>query len=390
MLHRLRYDPVLPKLSIAREGSTDLFVPEESLNYREPKTYPAFFNPAARINRDVSVAIARAARPATFLDALAGIGARGVRIANEASKSVEVTMVEFSATSVEIAKRNAKRNRVARRCHVIHEESNEYLHSRFGRLERFESVDVDPFGSPAPYVHGALAATADDAIVSLTATDTAALCGAFPTVAYRRYGAYVVKSEFVHEAAIRTLLGYCARTGGALDTGIEPVAAHSTLHYLRVYFRVHRGAARSDRCLDDVGFVASCAACHENTVTAKSYNPSCPKCGGKVRPIGPLWIGRLVDEKLAEQAAKDCVAREWKGGGAALSALAGVNLLPPYGYSMESITSRERISSVKFQDMLDLLRKSGHAAIRQPFGGFGLKTDATYDEVAQAARDAAR
>ncbi|MDA4118348.1 MAG: methyltransferase [Thaumarchaeota archaeon] len=375
---------MLPKLSLAREGSTDLLVPAESLRAKEPKTYPAFFNPAARINRDVSVGMAKVTRPSTFLDALAGIGARGVRIANEVSKSVEVTMVEFNTTSVEVAKRNAKKNRVAGRCHVIHEESNEYLHSRFGRLERFDHVDVDPFGSPASYVQGALAAAADDAIVSLTATDTAALCGAFPAVAYRRYGANVFRSEFAHETAVRVLLGFCARTGGALDTGIQPVAAHSTLHYLRVYFRVLRGAARSDQCLKDIGYVATCPACHENSVTTKSYSQSCPKCGGSVRPMGPLWIGELVDERLVEEAAKYCVELGWDGAGAALGVLAGVNRLPPYAYSMESITSREKISSVKFQDVLDSLGRSGRIAMRQPFGALGLKTDATYAEVVNA------
>ncbi len=380
---------MFPRLSLVREGSTDLLVPAESLRSKEPKTYPAFFNPAARTNRDISVAIARTTRPATFLDALAGTGARGVRIAKESSRTVRVTMVEFNATSLEIAKRNARRNRVASRCHFVHEESNEYLHSRFGRLERFEHVDVDPFGSPAPYVHGALAAAADGGIVSLTATDTAALCGTFPAVAFRRYGASVVKSEFVHEVAIRVLLGFCARMGGTLDTAIEPVAAHNTLHYLRVYFRVMRGAARSDRCLEEVGYVASCPACHENSTSPRG-DSSCPRCGGRVMPIGPLWIGKLVDAKVVGEAARDCVASEWEEAAAELEALVGVDDSPPYSYSMEAITSRVRISSVRFQDVVDSLKASGHAAMRQPFDSLALKTDATYAEVVAAVRGRAR
>ena len=285
------------KLALAREGSTDLFVPEESLRAKEPKTFPAFFNPAARVNRDVSVAIARATRPRTFLDALAGVGARGVRIANECSRRTEVTLVEFNETSLRVARKNAKKNRVESRCELVHEEANAYLHSRFGRLERFGAVDVDPFGTPAPYVQGALAAADDGAMVSMTATDTATLCGVFPTVAVRRYGAKVVKSEFPHEAAIRVLFGFCARVGGIVDTGVAPVAAHATLHYLRVYFRVLRGAEKSDRCLREVGYVASCTACHENSVVAE-FTAVCARCGGKARCVGPQWIGRLVDEEV--------------------------------------------------------------------------------------------
>src|SRR5271169_4726589 len=118
--------PVLPKLALTREGSTELFVPAESLRAKDPKTFPAFFNPAARVNRDVSVAVARATRPGTFLDALAGTGARGVRIANEVSENVEVTLVEFNETSLAIARKNAKMNGVASRCAMVHEESNAY------------------------------------------------------------------------------------------------------------------------------------------------------------------------------------------------------------------------------------------------------------------------
>ncbi len=376
---------MLPKLALSREGSTDLYVPAESLKAKEPKTFPAFFNPAARVNRDVSVAIARATGPSSFLDALAGVGARGVRVANEASKTVEVTLVEFNATSLAIAKKNARKSRVGARCEFVHEESNAYLHSRFGRLERFDAVDVDPFGTPAPYVQGALTAADDGAIVSMTATDTATLCGVYPTAALRRYGAQIVKSEFAHEAAIRVLLGFCARIGGIVDTAIQPLAAHSTLHYLRVYFRVARGAAMSDRCLKELGYVAACGTCHEASMTA-SYSTVCPRCGGKAKSIGPQWVGKLVDERLAMEAAKDCAALGWRGAAEALNALEGVDGFPPFGYSMEGITSREKISSVKFQTVVDALKASGRSAIRQPFGSQGLKTTASYEEVVAAVK----
>jgi tRNA (guanine26-N2/guanine27-N2)-dimethyltransferase len=380
---------VLPRLAVTREGSTDLYVPAESLGAKEPKTYPAFFNPAARVNRDVSVAVARATGPATFLDALAGTGARGVRVANEASESVAVTLVEFNEASAAIARKNAKRNHVEERCRVVREESNAYLHSRFGRLERFDAVDVDPFGTPAPYVQGALSATSDGGIVSITATDAATLCGVYPSVAYRRYGAHVPKSEFAHEAAVRVLTGFCARVGGVVDAGIEPVAAHTTLHYLRVYLRVVRGAAKSDRCLKEVGYVLTCGACHENSVSAGCAS-SCPRCGSKAKPIGPMWTGGLVDGEVIGKAAKHCSRLGWRGAVGALEALEGCDGFPPFGYSMEEITSREKLSSVRFQKILDSLRASGRAAMRQPFGSSGLKTTASYQEVLAAVRESAR
>lgn len=377
-----------PKLALIREGATYLYVPAESVRSKAPRTFPAFFNPAGRVNRDISVAIAKATQPASFLDALAGTGARGVRVANEASPSVEVTLVEFNRTSIGIARRSARRNRVYSRCHTVREESNAFLHSRFGRLERFEAVDIDPFGTPAPYVQGALTAAGDGAIVSVTATDTATLCGVHPAVAHRRYGARVTRSDFPHEAAVRVLLGFCARTGGSIDVAVTPVAAHSTLHYVRVYFRVERGAANSERCLGEIGYVVVCGECHEKAV-AEEETRRCPRCGGTAACIGPLWTGGLVDEGLVAEAARICAAWDWRGAAEALASLEGCDTFPPFGYSLEAVTSRERTSSVSYESVKRNLESSGRAVMKQPFGS-GLKTDASHAEIVDAVRRARR
>jgi tRNA (guanine26-N2/guanine27-N2)-dimethyltransferase len=395
---------VLPKFALTHEGRTALFVPGERLYARESKmTSPAFFNPAARVNRDVSIAIARATGPRTFLDALAGVGARGIRVANESSGTERVTLVEFNSVSIDLSRQSARENGVESRCDFVHSEANAFLHSRFGRLERFDAVDIDPFGTPAPYVQGALAAADEGAIVSMTATDTATLCGVFPSVAARRYGARTIKGEFAHEAAIRMLLGFCARIAGIVDTAIYPLAAHSTLHYLRVYFRVARGAAKSDRCLENLGCLLCCDACHEVTVvssaavaasvaatatTAASFF-SCPACGGRAgRLSGPEWIGPLVDDTLLERASADCQSMGWRGAAQALEAAIGSNSFPPFGFSIEAIASREKVSSVKTQAVLDSLTATGHSAMRHPFEASGLKTSASYEELRAAVMNA--
>jgi tRNA G26 N,N-dimethylase Trm1 len=109
----------------------------------------------------------------------------------------------------------------------------------------------------------------------------------------------------------------------------------------------------------------------------------------KAKCIGPQWIGRLVDEELVAEAAKDCSKLEWKGAAEALAGLEGTDEFPPFGFSMEAITSREKVSSVSFQRVVDALRASGRGAMRQPFGSSGLKTDAPYREVVAAVRESA-
>src|SRR5713226_10196475 len=92
------------------EGRTPLFVPSASLTRREPPTTPFFFNPAASVNRDISLAITEAVGGRTFCDSLAGVGARGVRVANELSRRMDVTMVDFNPSALRVAERSARAN----------------------------------------------------------------------------------------------------------------------------------------------------------------------------------------------------------------------------------------------------------------------------------------
>ena len=81
------------------EGKTKFLVPFGAINEIVPPKDPAFFNPKAKLNRDFSI-IAYSAflknweGPKIFLEGLCGIGARGLRVANELS-SIENVIVDF-------------------------------------------------------------------------------------------------------------------------------------------------------------------------------------------------------------------------------------------------------------------------------------------------------
>jgi len=243
------------------EGKTRLIVPSASLEQDPPPTAPVFFNPAASINRDVSVSIVAATEGRSFCDSMAGVGARGVRVAREVGRIESLALVDFNSDALKLAKRSASLNRIARKCEFSASETSAYLHSRYGREKRFDYVDVDPFGTPIRQLQAAISATADGGVLSMTATDTAVLCGVYPKVSRRRYGSASLNNSFNHETGIRILLGAIAREGASLDVGIEPVAAHSTRHYLRVFARVLAGAERADRALGNIGFVIWCPFC---------------------------------------------------------------------------------------------------------------------------------
>ncbi len=371
------------------EGSTELCVPAESLRSRAPPTFPVFFNPAARLNRDISVAVVAATMPGGFLDVLAGVGARGVRVAKEAGAKTTVTMVDFNRMAIPYASKNAKRNGVADRCEVIHEEANQYLYSRFQRGEKFDAVDVDPFGTPAPYLQAALVASADGATLSFTATDAAVLCGVYPSVALRRYGSQTPRSEFVHETAVRVLVAFAVAMGGVNDIGVTPLLAHSTLHYLRVYLTITRGGKAADDSRRLLGYVTQCRTCHSRLSGAAPLS-NCPKCESRVRSAGPLWTGNLCNAEVVTEAAGFCATRGWSDSAETLRSLIGIDDFPPFSYSLERVASRLKVSSSPVERVMERLKTAGFRCMKQPFERLSVKTDAGYGDVENAVRQASR
>jgi len=370
-----------------KEGKTVLLVPRESLS-PVPPTVPVFYNPAASINRSVSVAIVEATEGLTFCDALAGIGARGLRVAAEVRRSQSVTMVDINRDSIRLARRNASLNGVRARCEFVPSEANSYLHSRYGKDEKVGYVDVDPFGTPVPYLQAALRATKNGGIASFTATDTAVLCGVHVRVAERRYGGTPVNNHFHHETGVRLLLNTVRREAASLDLGVRPVAAHSTRHYIRVFVRVEVGPSRAEEARGSEGYVLWCKRCGR-LAEGSAPRDSCEECGGRLKTAGPLWLGDLTETKTLRDAVAASGRLELPEAAKVLSSLLGVNEFPPWSFSIEGICSALHIASVSDSTVAELLRSQGYRTLRQPLEKTGLKTDAQYPAVVEAVREAA-
>ena len=98
------------------EGKTKLLVPKNSLTDKVPPMEPAFFNPRAKITRDFSlivysVFLQEFPGPKIFLEGLAGIGARGLRVANELSID-NLVINDLNPTALDIARYCAKLNEI--------------------------------------------------------------------------------------------------------------------------------------------------------------------------------------------------------------------------------------------------------------------------------------
>ncbi|MFW9800782.1 MAG: hypothetical protein ACFFD9_10120, partial [Candidatus Thorarchaeota archaeon] len=251
------------------EGKTSFLsadVEHYSANQKQPTTdLPVFYNPRMRLNRDLSVLFLRAYLETNSIDLLCepltGSGIRTLRYLNECPGSFKALMFDINPVAVEMAERNIKRLNLESRAKVKRGDAKVLLLTE-SRTQRFDFVDVDPFGSPAPYLNAAIQSLKPRAgMLALTATDMPALCGVHPNVALRKYGGLSMRAPFVHELAVRLLIGAAYSAGGANDSSILPLAVLSTDHYVRVWLKVEGSKSEGNIQADKMGMIRYCKTC---------------------------------------------------------------------------------------------------------------------------------
>ncbi|MGH9974767.1 MAG: hypothetical protein ACRD8Z_02880 [Nitrososphaeraceae archaeon] len=301
------------------EGRTTLFVPKESVRSKVPPRAPAFFNPAARLSRDISILIYTSfirqnsnqfkKVPVTLADAFSGVGARSIRVAKESPLIDKVILNDLNPVAIKAAKKSAEINHVRDKCSYSQKDVHAFLNERnSNKKERYVIADLDPFGSPSPYIDSLLRAVVDCGLISVTATDTAVLYGKYPKVCFRKYFSRPINCTYSNETAIRILISFIGLLAGRMDLSIEPVFAHSHRHYSRVYVRVHVSSNEANKLVDNLGYITHCFNCGDRREYPHTFQLplSCSICGSnsmnkngkKLVVAGPLWVKPVFSKRL--------------------------------------------------------------------------------------------
>ncbi|MGQ9468604.1 MAG: tRNA (guanine(10)-N(2))-dimethyltransferase [Nitrososphaerales archaeon] len=360
------------------EGKTTLLVPKVSIESAIPPKMPAFYNPQAKLSRDLSIFIYKAmARRLSghirMADPLSGIGARGVRVAVEAPEVDKVFMNDLNSIAIDYAKASAKMNDVYDRCSFSVMDACHFLIEHSSPKDRFEIVDIDPFGSPAPYLDCAVRAVRDKGMISITATDTAVLCGIYPKVSARKYFGYSLNTEYCHEIGIRLLIGALAHSAMRLDIGINPLFSHSTRHYIRIYANISSGASYADETRDSLGYILHCFNCFNRKISSE-IEKNCDGCGGNFRFAGPLWIKEIHSNNFLSyllnniDLTKECEKM-------IRNSLNEADMPPTY-YVPDKIADKLQLNVPRLSDIIDSIKYKGYRAIRSAINAKGIKTDA--------------
>jgi tRNA (guanine26-N2/guanine27-N2)-dimethyltransferase len=315
------------------------------------------------VNRDLAaIVLSKWPRPLrSVLDGLAATGAWGIRMKLEARLD-RIVFNDRSVLAADLIRENLRANRI----------SGDVRTGDFGRVlksERYDFVDIDPFGPPTPFLGPLLERASAGSGVGITATDTAVLEGTYPEACGRRYDARPMRCPQGPEVGLRILLGYCQRSAMENGLSIRPLLSFSAEHFLRVL-----AVLEGDK---EAPFLAS--------VTRRRGGEFVRAHRGDAEAIGPLWIGPLHDPAFIRR----LTPNRWTTPQAArlLSTLQGEADLPPFFVTTDELAAVEHGSPPKLAAFIDALRDRGHRATRTHFHPRGVRTDAPFDEVQSVFRE---
>ncbi|UCH57352.1 MAG: tRNA (guanine(10)-N(2))-dimethyltransferase [Candidatus Bathyarchaeota archaeon] len=381
---------------LVQERSASFYVPEitrlEGESLERTRSHAAvFYNPRMKLNRDSAVLALNAlgkilSRPIRACEPMCGTGIRGIRLALEVGDVDRVVLGDLNPSAVKLAEENARMNGVSAKVSVRLIEANLLLSLHAKPLNRFDYVDIDPYGTPSPYIDSAVRACKKDGMVALTATDMAPLCGVNQKACVRKYGGRPLRTEYCHEQALRLVAGAFVTRSAIHEVATRPVFSYASDHYVRVYFMLTSGKKRVDSGLGQMGYILHCFGCSNRKVVSTRIHSDevCDHCGSMMRAAGPLWIGELAEASFCDEML-DVSERSAISSNRRLIQIIGMVGdeigLPPGFYNIDKVSSKLRIPSVPITQVLGTLREAGFRAVGTHIDGRGLKTNAAIQDI---------
>ncbi len=187
-----------------------------------------FYNEKMKKLRDISVQFVKVLdmKHASLLDATAASGIRGIRYKKEANVE-SITLLDKNKMAFNTMKNNVERNGIEGEIYV-----DSIWHFANSIHKKYDIIDLDPFGSPAPFIYDLMKIVHDKSILMVTATDMPVLCGVDKHACMRTYLAKPMHNYLCKESGARILLGFIARIASLFNFGIRPLLVISDMYYL--------------------------------------------------------------------------------------------------------------------------------------------------------------
>jgi tRNA (guanine26-N2/guanine27-N2)-dimethyltransferase len=288
--------------------------------------------------------------------------------------------------------------------------------------EAYDVIDVDPYGSCAPFIDAAVQCVADGGLMCITSTDMPVLGGNHPETCFARYGGSTLKTAgYIHEMALRVILHSIATAAAKYGREIRPLLSCSIDFYVRVFVQVFDSPARAKLHASRTGLVHQCGQCEAfyiqplgeaseeeqkkqkgkqagisaDSVAAKAvkFRPArvitpgtvCDECSeGRYKVGGPLYISPIFDPGFVERclsAAAEGSSRlpgvtSWKKLTSLLTAISEESNDVPLFYKLPTLCRGLKVNPVPLRQFRSTLKALGYQVSHFHREPEAVKTDA--------------
>lgn len=353
------------KLKKIKEGRIELFVPESD---KVSKKMSVFYNPKMEFNRNVSVSVLSVFQKKEKLkvcDALAATGVRGLRYAKELF--AEVILNDKNPLAVELIKKNIGLNKL--KAETENKDANILLSEKI-----FSVVDIDPFGSPSPFLDSAAKSVFWKGLLCVTATDTSLV--SYPNASLRKYGIKSIKTDYYNELGLRIILSSIILNCAKYEKAFVPVLCFSKQHYYRFFGKIERGVKKVNEVLNKFGFVMHCFNCGNRKYGELEIK--C-ECGKRFEICGPLYLEDINNKEFLEKVIKECEKRNFLEEAIFLRKMLEEDSL--FYYDLHYFAKLYKIELPKIDLIIEKLKKKGFNVSRTHFCLTGIKTNANFEEI---------
>lgn len=263
----------------------------------------------------------------TILDALSATGLRALRYASEIPFATCVVANDLSPSAIKSMKLNIEYNGLGKLIQPNTGDARTYMYSTLNSANtqasrphtgKFDVIDLDPYGTAAPFMDSAVQAVKDGGLLCVTCTDAGVWASnGYPEKSYALYGGVPTKGTHSHEGGLRLILHALALSAAKYGLAIEPLLSLSIDFYARVFVRVHRSPAEVKFASGNTMVVYNCdSGCgawstqpltqtkprldkkgnpfyHYGFAQGPLANTTCAHCGMKTHIGGPMWAGPL-------------------------------------------------------------------------------------------------
>ncbi|KAL1574283.1 N2,N2-dimethylguanosine tRNA methyltransferase [Candida albicans P57072] len=332
---------VQPNSTISQEFNT---VQEGKATILTPKQDEVFYNPIQQFNRDLSIMVIKAydeirhekiqaikkksknkrtkLNGLKILESLAASGLRSCRYGLEIPEAGKIVANDMLAEAVKSINKNVEYNKLTDKVVANQGDAIKFMGSTD---EKFHIVDLDPYGTAAPFIDSAIQCLEDDGMLLVTCTDAGVLAGSgYPEKCFALYGgnnfgnAYV-NGESNHEVGIRLILNLIASTAAKYKKTIEPMLSLSIDYYFRVFVKVKTSPINVKNHASETMLTYGCNGCGHKIVqplgmknnTKFQYpklqgpiSSNCQYCGTSYNVAGPMYAGNLHNREFIDKVLK--------------------------------------------------------------------------------------